>query len=583
MIRLQFIVLAAVLLSASSVSAAGPVEIVVRGLEGDPLTNVQKALALPYGLVQNGVVNTFWLDRFNAQIPDKVRVAVEPFGYYDAGIDTKIEKIAENNYRIVVSIDPGKPVRITDTAVALHGPGSEEKELIALIRVFPLHKGDVLLQKKYEEAKGTLKFKAVELGYLDADFSRHTIEIDPERSSARIDLDMETGPQYHFDGVRFEGAPHYPEQFLDRYVTFKPGDIFSYAKLGETQLNLINTDRFKQVFPVPEKEKARDERIPILIRLDEAPTKRLRPGVGYATDVGPRFSLEYRDMNMFERGHEFHSELNLSNRLQSLGAGYTIPDTKDINTSTGLQINLKRENVITYTNKAFSTEINRTTSFRRGRLGTAYLRFEREDATVGSEQVHSRLVVPGVRFSERRYDNLIRPVRGHHYTVDLRGTHQSIGSNTRFIQIVTEGNVLVPLPWRLSLFTRAKAGATFQNEPLSTLPLSYRFFAGGDVSVRGYAYQSLGPSDAAGTITGGRDILVGSIELDRALFRNWGVAAFYDAGNAFNSFTGIRLFQGAGVGARYYTLVGALRLDVARQIAVERPSYRVHFTLGFAF
>ena len=112
--------------------------------------------------------------------------------------------------------------------------------------------------------------------------------------------------------------------------------------------------------------------------------------------------------------------------------------------------------------------------------------------------------------------------------------------------------------------------------------MSYRFFAGGDRSVRGYSYQSLGPVNAFGQVVGGRDILVGSLELDQALYTNWGVAAFFDAGNAFNSFGDFHLFKGAGVGVRYFTVVGALRLDLARQLGVPQPGYRL-LTVGFAF
>jgi translocation and assembly module TamA len=222
-------------------------------------------------------------------------------------------------------------------------------------------------------------------------------------------------------------------------------------------------------------------------------------------------------------------------------------------------------------------------SIGRGRLGTVYLRLEREKSTIAEAPVDSRIVLPGVRVSQQRYDSLLRPTRGHHYTFDIRGTHEDIGSNNRFFQMVGEGSILVPLPWRLSVYSRGKIGATFQNAPAETLPVSYRFFAGGDRSVRGYGYQQLGPADAFGRVVGGRNTIVASIELNRALLTNWGAAAFYDTGNAFNSFGDYHLFRGAGIGIRYYTVVGALRLDAARQIGVINPSYRFHFTVGFAF
>ena len=128
---------------------------------------------------------------------------------------------------------------------------------------------------------------------------------------------------------------------------------------------------------------------------------------------------------------------------------------------------------------------------------------------------------------------------------------------------------------------RGKAGMTFLSDPVADFPPSLRFFAGGDQSVRGYSYQSLGPTDATGQVVGGKQLLTGSVELERALFKDWGVSLFVDAGNAFNAFTNIYLFRAAGIGVHYYTRVGALNLSVARQFGVEEPSFRIHFSVGF--
>jgi translocation and assembly module TamA len=136
------------------------------------------------------------------------------------------------------------------------------------------------------------------------------------------------------------------------------------------------------------------------------------------------------------------------------------------------------------------------------------------------------------------------------------------------------------LPWRLSLHPRAKAGATTLHDPITDIPPSLRFFAGGDLSVRGYSYKSLGPRDDSGKVVGGTQLLTGSVELERALFKDWGVSVFYDAGNAFNSFNSVSLAQGAGVGLHYYTSVGGLNLSVARPLGVDNPSFHFHFTVG---
>ena len=584
MFKLRHILLAALFLqSAVPASAAEPVKVIVSGVSGDALKNVKAALAVPPALVQDGVVNRQWLERFVSQVPERARRALEPFGYYDAKIRADLEQLTEKTWRIAVTITPGEPVRVAGVSVSLQGPGAGEEGLKKLAEAFPLKQGDILIQARYEEAKAALRSRAVDSGYLDAAYTVHEIRVAPAEYSAVIELELQTGQRYFFGEVRIEGAPRYPEGFVRRYVTIKKGDVFSYARLGETQLNLAGSERFREVVPVPEISEARDAHIPVVLRLEEAPTRRLRPGVGYETDVGPRFTLEYRDMNVFDRGQEFHTELNLSERLKILAAGYVLPDFKDIDGSTALQTRLRREDVSAYTSEAATAEAIRTRGFGRGRTGAAYLRVEREDSTVGQVLVRSFLVLPGLRFSVRRFDNPVRPNRGHYYSVDLSGTDEALGSNTRFSRVVAEGGLLTRLSPRLLLSTRARAGSTFLNAPVSTLPVSYRFFAGGDRSVRGYAYQSLGPRDAAGGLVGGKNLLSGSVELERALFTKWAAAVFYDAGNAFDAPGRVRLFQGAGVGGRYYSVIGALRLDLARQLAVPSPAYRVHFTVGFAF
>ncbi|MFH1025079.1 MAG: BamA/TamA family outer membrane protein, partial [Nitrospirota bacterium] len=142
------------------------------------------------------------------------------------------------------------------------------------------------------------------------------------------------------------------------------------------------------------------------------------------------------------------------------------------------------------------------------------------------------------------------------------------------------GSTIVSLPWRLSLYTRINGAVTAQEDSIRHIPASLRFFTGGDRSIRGYKYQSLGPKNEKGDVIGGKNLLVGSVELERALFSDWGIAAFYDAGNSFNSFSDIKLYEGAGIGLRYYTQIGAIRLDIARQIDVSNPTFRIHFSLG---
>jgi translocation and assembly module TamA len=269
--------------------------------------------------------------------------------------------------------------------------------------------------------------------------------------------------------------------------------------------------------------------------------------------------------------------------LQGLATRYTIPSNRDIRTFTSLQLNLQKEAITTCDSRIIALELARTHSFTHQKQGTVYVKFQQEEFTIGLQDSTSRYVLPGIRFSDNHYDSLIRPSRGFRYALDLRGTHRAMGSTTELLQLIGEASHILPLPWRLSLSTSAKAGISLFSDALDELPPSLRFFAGGDQSVRGYAYQSLGPRDALGNVVGGKHLLTGCVELYRAILEDWAVSMFYNAGNAFDSFNNLSLFQAAGVGVHYYTPVGALNLSLARQIRVDDPEFRIHFTVGFEF
>lgn len=556
----------------------------MRGVEGEEEENIRAALTLPTGLVADGRVDRRWLERFADQAPRRVREALRPFGYYNANAQVSLQELVpERRYDLIVQVEPGEPVRVAEARVLVQGSGSDEPVLRKLAADFPLKPGDVLRQDLYEEAKGALKARALDFGYLNASFSEHRILVDPAENRAEIDLALATGPKYRFGESLIHGAPEFPDKFLHRYMAYQPGDPFSYALLGQTQLNFLDSDRFRDVIVTPRLEMAEDRRVPVSIQLVSSARRRLRPGIGYGTDTGARFSLRYKDVNMLHRGHELSADFLVAELRQDLGAAYIVPSPRNLNTQTALRAGLEREQPDTYERSSLFIELERVRGFKKGMTGSVFLRLLQEDYSIGEEDDTSLLVLPGIRFNRRSYADPVRPREGYLISVEVRGTHQDIGSDTGLLQAIGSGNVLVPLPARFSVFARVKAGSTWQNEPLRELPPSLRFFAGGDQSVRGYGYQDLGPRDENGDVVGGKNLLVGSVELERALGENWGVAVFYDAGNAFDNFNDYEIFEGAGIGIRRYTPVGPIRVDIARQLGVSDPSYRLHIGVGFGW
>ncbi len=561
--------------------ANGPVEIQVEGIEGEARKNVEAALALPSGFIREGSVNRQWLEYYTLKADEKVKDALEPFGYYNAVVTATLEQSGDNSYLLKVRIVAGKPVRLEQVLTELKGDGAAEPVLKEKAAAFRIHIGSDLNHEVYEKAKSELLAAARELGYLDVNLARHLVTVNPAESSATIDLVLDTGHRYRFGDVAFEGATAYPDVLLRRFITFKPGQPFSYRALAQTQLQFSGSPYFTNASAIPDKESADDFRLPVVIRVKPAPRLTIRPGLGYGTDTGFRGSINYRDLSLFYPGNIFNADVTISERLQGIGLAYSIPGTRNLDTATSLQINLQREELNNTLSSLVATELNHTIGFRDNLLATGYIRFMYERYHAGLDDTFAMLPLPGVRIAQRRYDDPIRPAAGYHYGLEICGTTHELGADVGFLQGTAEGGGMLALPWRLSLLGKVKGGATIIDDHLRSLPVSLRFFAGGDTSVRGYAYKSLGPKDITGTVVGGKYLLQGSLELQRALFEDWGVSLFYDMGNAFDSFHNLHIYQGAGVGAQYFSPVGVINLNLARQLGIGNPGYRVHFSIGF--
>jgi translocation and assembly module TamA len=194
---------------------------------------------------------------------------------------------------------------------------------------------------------------------------------------------------------------------------------------------------------------------------------------------------------------------------------------------------------------------------------------------------NSSLVLPGISWVNQPLRLLpSRPRQAHRLTFTVRGTDEILGSDTAFLQLETAGKIILPLWSTARILMRAEAGWTLKQD-FSELPFSVRYFAGGDYSVRGYDYKTLGPTDAEGKVVGGSDQLVGSIEFDQRVFNNWSMAAFVDMGNAFDNFQNLSLKTSVGAGIRWYSPLGPVRFDVGVPLDNDAPDdWRIHITLG---
>ncbi|MBD1399152.1 autotransporter assembly complex protein TamA [Pelovirga terrestris] len=567
----------------TSTAYATRLDVDVRSSEPSLQQIVKGALTTPLLSQKDERLNRQRLGSYQRQLPTIVKEIIEPYGYFYSTVSTRLEQPAADHFRIIIEVEAGEPLAITKFNLDLSGAGSNHPALQRLINQFPLRINDILRQDLYEQGKAGLRQAAAALGYLDASFEVHLIEVYLQERRAEIDLRFNTGEQYHFGAIRYVDRAGYPERFLKRFVSYHQGDVFSYSLLGKTQVNLMNADLFSSVSVQAKAHEAENYQVPVEIALLPLPRHRLRPGIGYGTDTGGRVSLDYRHLNLWEAAHELVGKLLIAQWRQQLQTTYIIPDRRRLDSLTLLTVGTEREDVDAYYRREVFGEAEYRRSFGRGYRGSLFVRATSERSRVADSDRRTQLLLQGFRLSWQQLDHPMTPERGSKIQLQVQGADENWFSDTSLLQLTVDAATLIPLPQRFSVFFRLGGGTTWHRQEFNILPVSLRYFAGGDRSVRGFKYNSLGPVNEDGEVVGGKHLLVGSVELEKRFLQRWGFATFYDVGNAFDSFNDYELKQGAGLGIRYFTQIGAIRLDVARQLGEKDNGYRLHFSLGLAW
>jgi translocation and assembly module TamA len=561
-------------------TAVAEVEIVLTGLSKELQLRVADGIAPPPVLTAPGPVNPQWLERYQKQLPTKITELLEPFGYFHAGVTITQESLGDKII-LQVEVNPGPAIVLVERRIDLLAASAEQPELP--LDLFPLKTGDRLREDLYETGKADLLTQVQDQGFLDARYSRHVLQIDRELNQARIFLQIDGGERSRFGAVTFSGGEDYPERFLRRYLAFKQGDPFSYRLLGRTQKYLRNSDRFSRVVVTPQLSERQGVELPIGIELEPKKRYSLRPGVGFGTDTGARAALRYSDTNSWKLGHKFNLDMLVAQNQQSYTGSYAFPGYRNLNTGLTLRGGYRAEQLDNYQNNYIFTEAEQTVGFGDGRIGAIFARAQYEKSDIAADSVYTGFFMPGLRYTDLQRPEMTGKWYGYHLQGEFRVSDKNFLSDISLTQILGSGDLLISLPYRLSITLRGQVATTLLDNPFEDIPASLRFFAGGDRSVRGYAYQSLGPEDETGAVIGGKHLLAGSIELGRKLGQHWGVALFMDTGNAFDSWEDYVLRSGAGVGVRYATPVGPIQVDLASPIAGEKFSVRLHVGIGFGW
>jgi len=581
----KYIILIIFLFLTSTSYAALQVEIEIDGIEGELLKNVQTTLTLEQQK-NHPRLSANRIKRLHQQATTEIQNALKPYGYYDVTVVENLtnELVNKNEvWRAHYHIQLGEPLHVNQLKLAIHGAGEDDDNLKKLIHKFPLKQGDILNQVIYEQGKTQLRNFALEYGYFDADFTEHEIQIDEQNKISQILLSFDTGKRYLFGNIVFI-QELFNQGFLQRFLTFSPQEAYLSKKLLDFKNNLINSDYFEEVNI--EANPTDDGIVPVKATLMPRKSNLYTGAIGYGTDTGVRGSLGWDKRYINQYGHRFSSKIQLSQIGGTASAEYYIPTGIEIDDYLSFQLGYEDKTTDSNKNKTLVASVNK--HHQRQWLDytlaeTMSLEYRKEKFTIADEQGNSTLLMPGIGWIYLKADDRIYTKHGQKIQLNLRGAIKNVISDTSFLQTQLNGVFIRKLGAKGRVIARGELGYTLTGELLRSdfneLPSSIRFFAGGDRSVRGYDYQVLGPKNDKDRVIGGKHLMTASLEYEHQLIDKWSVATFYDVGNAFNNFSQ-NLEQGLGIGIRWLSPVGLIRVDVATALSRDGHPLRLHITIG---
>ncbi|WP_420233252.1 autotransporter assembly complex protein TamA [Pseudomonas sp. ABY48] len=514
--------------------------------------------------------------RFSRGAEEQARKAAQALGYYQPQIDSEVK--GGKDPRLVLTIDPGEPVHLRNVTVRIDGPAASLKAF-RVPNNAALKPGAVLNHGRYEDAKRIIQNQASRYGFFSGRFTRQKLLVDPQAGIADIELIYDSGPRYALGPVSFEGDTPFDEELLQRMVPFKAGAAYDSELIAELNQALQSSGYFEGVRVDAAPTAATDNVIPVAVKLDTRKPRTMGLGLGFSTDVGPRAKANWTRHWVNPQGHSYGWEAEVSAPRQNVGLWYDVP------LDPPLTDKLRYAGGYQYEELAGTDSLSKLltvgpewhSKLPSGWQRVVSLKWQREEYRLGDDAGLSTLLMPGLSYSYLRSDNRIDPRNGYRLQFDTKVAKEGLGSDNNLLYGTAMVKGLTTVFDKHRLLARAQVGGSATNG-YKSIPPSLRFFAGGDQSVRGYDYQSLSPENAEGDRIGGRYMVAGSLEYQYSIAEKWRVATFIDQGNSFNNLELPSLKTGVGVGVRWVSPVGPIRLDLAH--AMDDGGIRLHFSMG---
>ena len=561
------------LLLVSGTALAANVRLQVEGLSGALQKNVRAQLST----IESDEVTAD--QRFLARVDDAIRDGLKALGYYEPTIDFELRPPPAKGRQVLIArVSPGTPVRVGGTDVILRGGARTDRDYLDLLKTRPAI-GTVLNHNDYDSFKKGLTSVALRKGYFDSAFNKSQLGIALDRHQAFWDIDYDSGQRYRFGKVTFEGS-QIRDEYLQNLVPFKEGDEYQTKDLAELNRRLSATGWFNSVIVAPEFEKSRKTKVlPLHGVVSPRTQNTIETGVGYSTDVGPRVKATWRKPWINSYGHSFTTTTSISAPEQQLDFSYKVPLLKNpLEQYYLVQGGFKRTDLNDTEADSTTLALSRYWDLSSGWQRAINLRWSLDHFTQGSVTNTTMLLYPGVMISRTRSRGGLMPTWGdsQRYSIDYSNT--AWGSDVDFSVLQAQNVWIRTLYDRHRFVVRGNLG-WIETGDFDRVPPDLRFFAGGDRSIRGYKYKSISPRDDEGKLKGASKLATGSLEYQYNVTGKWWGAAFVDSGEAVSDIRRSDFKTGAGVGVRWESPVGPVKLDFALPIA-DDEKHDLQFYIG---
>ncbi|MDG2525392.1 autotransporter assembly complex protein TamA [Stenotrophomonas sp. HITSZ_GD] len=554
-----------------------------KGDDAEMIENIEVSLSLyqTIGKVQGESRLEYLLN----QAQDQTRTALEPFGYYSPTITVDAPREGDK-INVVIHVDKGKPVRVRQSHIVLTGWAEEDQYLQRDVADFQPAVGQVFSHPQYEASKVRITRRLAERGYFDADFTQRRVEVTRADYAADIDLAWDSGRRYDMGPVRFQ-YDYFKPGLFDPLVYWEEGSYYHEGKLDRLRESLNKLGYFGTIDIQPKPEEAdADGRVPIDVRLERAKRTVYTAGLSYGSESGPgvRGGLERRYIN--SRGHKMDTQLDFAQKRKSLTTAYRIPAFAWLDGWYSFTAGYYDEQTDYIDLRNVKLSASRSGEINDHWTAIASINALRERWRYSTNDQpdpfyqYATFVYPQLEAVYSGVDNRTFPRRGIAGRAFLRGGVEGVGSDTSFAQAYAQVFWFHGFGSNDRLILRGEGGTTWTAD-LVSMPPSLRFFAGGDNSIRGYAFREVGPRTPPPDkyALGAKHVLTGSVEYERYLNNSpWGAAVFVDTGSAFDNTPDFH--TGVGVGLRWKSPIGPVRVDVAHGLDDPDSQFQLYINIG---